>query len=94
MERKVAEELDKADPLRSFRDEFLIVDPDTCYLDGNSLGRLPHATIKAINSFLVEEWGREVVTGWGHWVDEAQSTGDLIGRSALGAGPEIGRAHV
>ena len=87
MERKVAEELDKADPLRSFRDEFLIVDPDTCYLDGNSLGRLPHATIKAINSFLVEEWGREVVTGWGHWVDEAQSTGDLIGRSALGAGP-------
>ncbi|NCW34422.1 MAG: aminotransferase class V-fold PLP-dependent enzyme [Actinobacteria bacterium] len=85
MERKIAEELDKADPLRSFRDEFLIVDPDTCYLDGNSLGRLPHSTIKAINSFMVEEWGREVVTGWSHWVDEAQSTGDLIGRSALGA---------
>jgi kynureninase len=85
VERKIAEELDKADPLRSFRDEFLIVDPDTCYLDGNSLGRLPHSTIKAINSFMVEEWGREVVTGWSHWVDEAQSTGDLIGRSALGA---------
>ena len=85
MERKIAEELDKADPLRSFRDEFLIVDPDTCYLDGNSLGRLPHSTIKAINSFMVEEWGREVVTGWSHWVDEAQSTGNLIGRSALGA---------
>ena len=85
MERKIAEELDKADPLRSFRDEFLIVDPDTCYLDGNSLGRLPHSTIKAVNSFMVEEWGREVVTGWSHWVDEAQSTGDLIGRSALGA---------
>ena len=85
MERKIAEELDKADPLRSFRGEFLIVDPDTCYLDGNSLGRLPHSTIKAINSFMVEEWGREVVTGWSHWVDEAQSTGDLIGRSALGA---------
>jgi len=85
VERKIAEELDKADPLRSFRDEFLIVDPDTCYLDGNSLGRLPHSTIKAINSFMVEEWGREVVAGWSHWVDEAQSTGDLIGRSALGA---------
>jgi len=85
VERKIAEELDKADPLRFFRDEFLIVDPDTCYLDGNSLGRLPHSTIKAINSFMVEEWGREVVTGWSHWVDEAQSTGDLIGRSALGA---------
>jgi kynureninase len=56
-----------------------------CYLDGNSLGRLPHATVKAINDFLTHEWGPEVVTGWGHWVDEAQSAGDLIGRSALGA---------
>jgi kynureninase len=58
-----------------------------CYLDGNSLGRLPHATVKAINDFLTHEWGPEVVTGWGHWVDEAQSAGDLIGRSALGAAP-------
>jgi kynureninase len=32
-----------------------------------------------------DEWGPEVVTGWGHWVDEAQPTGDLIGRAALGA---------
>jgi kynureninase len=32
-----------------------------------------------------DEWGPEVVTGWGHWVDEAQPTGDLIGRSTLGA---------
>ena len=70
-----------------FRSHFVVADPDTCYLDGNSLGRLPHATIKAINDFLTQEWGREVVTGWSHWVDEAQSTGDLIGRAALGAGP-------
>ncbi|CAB4816202.1 unannotated protein [freshwater metagenome] len=58
-----------------------------CYLDGNSLGRLPHSTIIAINEYMTQEWGREVVTGWSHWVDEAQPTGDLIGRSALGAGP-------
>jgi kynureninase len=36
---------------------------------------------------MTQEWGREVVTGWSHWVDEAQPIGDLIGRSALGAGP-------
>jgi kynureninase len=34
---------------------------------------------------MTDEWGPEVVTGWGHWVDEAQPTGDLIGRATLGA---------
>jgi kynureninase len=87
MERTAALELDEQDPLREFKNRFVITDPDTCYLDGNSLGRLPHATVKAINDFLTQEWGPEVVAGWGHWVDEAQSVGDLIGRSALGAGP-------
>ncbi len=87
MERTVALELDALDPLREFKNRFVITDPDTCYLDGNSLGRLPHATVKAINDFLTQEWGPEVVAGWGHWVDEAQSVGDLIGRSALGAAP-------
>ncbi len=85
MERTAALELDAHDPLREFKNRFVITDPDTCYLDGNSLGRLPHATVKAINDFLTQEWGPEVVAGWGHWVDEAQSVGDLIGRSALGA---------
>jgi len=55
-------------------------------LDGNSLGRLPKETISAVNN-LMSEWGSEVVTGWGHWVDEAQPTGDLLGQAALGAGP-------
>ena len=87
MERTVALDLDRKDPLREFRNRFVITDPDTCYLDGNSLGRLPHATVKAIHDFLTHEWGPELVAGWGHWVDEAQSVGDLIGRSALGAGP-------
>jgi kynureninase len=56
-----------------------------CYLDGNSLGRLPKATVAAINDFMTKEWGPEVVTGWSHWVDEAQPTGDLLGEAALGA---------
>lgn len=87
MDRSVAELLDKEDPLREYKNRFVITDPDMCYLDGNSLGRLPHATVQAISDFLTHEWGPDVVTGWGSWVDEAQSTGDLIGRSALGAGP-------
>jgi kynureninase len=56
-----------------------------CYLDGNSLGRLPLATVSAVNEFMTGEWAPEVVTGWSHWVDEAQPTGDLLGRATLGA---------
>ena len=85
MDRSAAQSLDAEDLLHHFKNQFVVTDPDMCYLDGNSLGRLPHATVKAINDFLTHEWGPEVVTGWGHWVDEAQSVGDLIGRSALGA---------
>ena len=85
-DREFALELDKNDPLAHFKSQFVVSDPAMCYLDGNSLGRLPKATVIALNSFMVDEWGPEVVTGWGHWVDEAQPTGDLLGAAALGAG--------
>jgi kynureninase len=85
-DRDYALELDKNDPLAHFKSQFVVTDPEMCYLDGNSLGRLPKETISAVNN-LMTEWGAEVVTGWGHWVDEAQPTGDLLGQAALGAGP-------
>ena len=85
-DREYALELDRNDPLAHFKSQFVVTDPEMCYLDGNSLGRIPKATITAVNDFL-GEWGAEVVTGWGHWVDEAQPTGDLLGAAALGAGP-------
>ena len=85
-DRAYALELDKNDPLAHFKSQFVVTDPEMCYLDGNSLGRLPKVTIDAVNN-LMTEWGAEVVTGWGHWVDEAQPTGDLLGEAALGAGP-------
>ena len=84
-DRQYALDLDKNDPLARFKSKFVISDPAMCYLDGNSLGRLPHATVVAVNDFLTQEWGQEVVTGWSHWVDEAQPVGDLIGESTLGA---------
>ena len=84
-DRKYAEELDAKDSLAKYRNEFVITNPEICYLDGNSLGRLPKRTIAAINNFLTEEWGAQVVEGWGTWIDEAQKTGNLIGRASLGA---------
>ena len=84
-DRAYALELDSKDKLSKYREKFVISNSDICYLDGNSLGRLPKETISAINSFLLEEWGTQVVEGWSTWVDEAQKTGNLIGRAALGA---------
>ena len=86
-DREYALKLDQNDPLAGYRSKFVITDPNLCYLDGNSLGRLPHATVKAVSDFLSQEWGNEVVTGWSHWIDEAQVAGDLLGRAALGAAP-------
>jgi kynureninase len=84
-DRGYAIALDEKDPLRRFKSLFMVTDPELCYLDGNSLGRLPLATVSAVNDFMTKEWGVEVVTGWSHWVDEAQPTGDLLGRATLGA---------
>jgi len=79
-----AQDLDSKDPLAKFRELFINEDSDLCYLDGNSLGRLPIRTVEVVNDFL-KEWGSKVVNGWADWIDEAETTGDLIGRAALGA---------
>jgi len=78
-------ELDQNDPLASFRSEFYFTDQEICYLDGNSLGRLPLKTIEQVNSFLTTEWGNQLVDGWSHWIDQAQTAGDLLAETALGA---------
>jgi kynureninase len=84
IDRSAALALDSADPLANFRSEFLITDESVCYLDGNSLGRLPRQTVQAINATL-DVWADEGVLGWAHWVNSAQRVGDLLGEVALGA---------
>jgi kynureninase len=85
--RSTAEALDATDSLAHFRDQFYIDDDDVCYLDGNSLGRLPFGTVSAVGEFMNDEWGAEVVDGWSHWVDEAGNVGDVLAAAALGTGP-------
>ena len=48
-DREYALNLDSKDPLAKYKNEFVISDPDLCYLDGNSLGRLPKKTIEVVN---------------------------------------------
>lgn len=80
-----ARSLDAADPLASFRERFVIADSDQCYLDGNSLGRLPKSAAEAVEGVVREEWGKDLVTGWSRWIDTSLRTGDLIGSTVLGA---------
>ena len=80
-----AQALYAKDPLSKYRDEFMIADPSLCYLDGNSLGRMPNATVGVVENYLRGEWATKLVSGWTDWIDEAQSVGDLIGRASLGA---------
>ena len=69
--------LDAQDGLAHYKSQFLVTDPSMCYLDGNSLGRIPKATIERINAFMVDEWGAKVVDGWADWIDEAADTDSM-----------------
>lgn len=80
--------LDKADPLASYRSEFVIEDEALIYLDGNSLGRLPRATVERVQSVLSTEWGHGLIGSWTQrWVDLPLRLGDMIGTGLLGADP-------
>jgi kynureninase len=60
----LARELDQQDELASFRDEFVIDDPNLIYLDGNSLGRLPRRTVDTTRELVECEWGQRLIRGW------------------------------
>ena len=85
--RQEADALDQIDPLASFRDRFVIDDPALVYLDGNSLGRLPRATVDRLRAVVEDEWGRGLVGSWERWVDLATEVGDALGTALLGAEP-------
>jgi kynureninase len=88
VDRAAALELDRADELAEFRSRFYLPDPDLIYLDGNSLGRLPLATIERLENVVKNEWGERLIRSWNErWFDLPQRAGDLIGTAFLGAAP-------
>lgn len=79
--------LDRDDPLATFRDAFVIDDPELIYLDGNSLGRLPKRTRARLREAIDRQWGDRLIRSWGEgWLDAPQRIGDAIG-DLIGAGP-------
>jgi kynureninase len=84
--RETALALDVADPLAPFRDEFVIPDPDVVYLDGNSLGRTPKATVARLQQVVEQEWAADLIHSWEHWLDLPRRVGDRLG-AIIGSRP-------
>ncbi len=83
MTRDHAADLDAADPLARWRDEFVFADPDLVYLDGNSLGMPPKRAFEMIDRVLHTEWSGGLIRSWtgtdrGAWVDRPRAVGDLL----------------
>ena len=86
LDRGYAGKLDAADSLAGYRERFLLTDPALIYLNGNSLGALPLATVARMETVFREEWGTALARSWDHWVDLPARAGDLVGELA-GAAP-------
>jgi kynureninase len=85
--RSFAENLDSQDLLAHFRTEFVSADPSLIYLDGNSLGRLTHASLARVLPLVEQEWGDDLIRGWNKsWWDAPVRIGEKIAR-LVGAVP-------
>ena len=78
--RAACVERDAADPLRSWRDRFVIPE-GTIYLDGNSLGPMPRAAAGILSRTIEQEWGHDLIRSWNSagWFDMPLRLGDRIG---------------
>lgn len=84
--RAKAEALDEQDELAGFRARFVFAGDDVCYVDGNSLGRLPLATVDRLREVVEEEWGHGLIGSWTQWLDLPRQAGDRLA-GVLGARP-------
>lgn len=84
-----AEALDAGDPLAGYRDRF--VQPEgVIYLDGNSLGCLPKATIAAGADVMERAWGQRLIRSWNEgWIDAPQRVGAMIAPLIGANGDEV-----
>jgi kynureninase len=78
---------DLVDPLRGFRDRF-VVPEGVIYLDGNSLGPMPRNAAAVLNGTIEQEWGHDLIRSWNSagWFDMPVRLGDRVG-TLLGAAP-------
>ena len=85
--REACRAADAADPLRRFRDDFLLPE-GVIYLDGNSLGARPRTSLAVATRVLEQEWGTGLIRSWNTagWFELPGRLGDKLA-PLIGAGP-------
>ena len=80
--------LDAQDTLAPLRDQFALPE-GVIYLDGNSLGARPKASLERAQAVIAEEWGNGLIRSWNSagWRDLPQRLGDRLA-SLIGAGSD------
>lgn len=82
-----AQTLDEQDSLHHFRERFVITDPNLIYLDGNSLGRLPHTAVEQADRLVKQQWGERLIRSWNEgWFEAPERIGAKIAQ-LIGAKP-------
>ncbi|AIY42931.1 Kynureninase [Collimonas arenae] len=71
--------LDASDPLAPLRAQFDLP-PDVIYLDGNSLGARPRASLQRAQQVIQQEWGVDLIRSWNKagWFDLPARLGNLL----------------
>lgn len=79
--------MDAVDPLRNFRDEFILPE-GLIYLDGNSLGAAPKLALEELQRVADVEWSTDLIKSWNtaKWFELPLELGDAVGR-LIGAAP-------
>ena len=79
--------LDLQDPIAELRNQFFLP-PGVIYLDGNSLGAQPKASVARALQVMQQEWGNDLIRSWNSagWFDLPSRLGDLLA-PIIGAGP-------
>ena len=87
MTRDEARARDAADPLRGYRDRFVLPE-GVIYLDGNSLGPLPRTAAPALADMAERQWGERLIRSWNEgWIETPQRIGEKIA-TLIGAHPD------
>lgn len=70
---------DAADPLAHTRARFDLPE-GLIYLDGNSLGALPRATMAIMSEVMHDQWGQSLISSWNRhdWIGQPQRLGAKI----------------
>src|SRR2546421_11156152 len=83
-----ADELDAGDALAHLRERFVFADEELVYMDGNSLGRLPRASVEVVQDVVKRQWGERLIRGWNEsWFEMPQRIGAKVAR-LIGAEPD------